>query len=629
MNKTQQIQQDLLLSTLFFLDKFYITRALQDKLRDHLNAIRSSIQNLDLSLKTLPYQSIEDLKIKSFRPALLRCTVNNIESPKTLIPQSFREYLTDIFHVDYESAIISHSIALQAQSPAGDALESLRITNEALTKKINQLKEKHTVFDLVCFTVPFPSQTGKTSIHMDPHLVVLDIRPVTTPLQLLQAEEEDISKAKTILEKVKKEKGVFNYIRNSLIRRLKIANIERNPHLNIALSAVVIQAFSDGRINNSTSGKISCLVVGAPGSGKKLISQCAKVINPVFTQAEPSKLTIPGICSSTQKKMDVWVSNPGLIPLGSLGTFNLQDFHIISPAKKQAVTGALYRVLEDGIIYDSTSAHIEHEALTSILIDTNKSSDLRPDQRKNISTIERRLKDINIPLPVLSRFDFCVDIPRDVAQQIDIALAVHDQKMTIAGQEKISKKESDSDLKLLVAYLREKHRDKLQFSKKIKEYIKTRQKKLIDEYRPLMFQYEYFSDFQIRMSISIYRFTAAVSIMNDRRTPTKEDVDFAFTFVSHKMSFVKSLVEETENEKMQAIKIQPKRKERQKWILKYFAGTTQKIGHLLKEYNKFYGHKINSKTLRVDLQSLHDKGVEQKQKGYYYIPEKREQKIQK
>ena len=620
-----KIQKDLMISTLFFLDKFYFSRAFQEKLEEQLNSIWDNIQGVRFTWKDTPYRSMRELKTSFYHPALLRCIISMIEAPKILVPQFFPDFFKEVFQVDNKD-IQCQSMAIQVQEPAsGDTLLSLRISDH-LTEKILKLQEDHTSFDFLCCTLPFPTSVGKAGIHLSPYLAIMDIRPVTSPLQLIQAEDKDISIARKTLEEAKDSGGVFNYIRNKIIRNIRIVNLERNKSLDLALSAVIIQAFSDGWIQNA-SGKISCLIAGAPGSGKKLISRCAQALNPVFTVGEPSKLSIAGICSSTQKRADVWISRPGLIPLAHLGTFNLQDFHIISPAKKKAIIGALYRVLEDGIVIDSTASQITHQALTSILIDVNKSSDLRPERENNgVSIIERRLNDIDMPLPLLSRFDFVVDIPRDINQQIDIALKVH-KRMTFKADHTFHKSEWEKQLKVLVGYLRQQHRNRLEFPKEIRDYIKARHTKLIEEYRPLMVQYEHFSDFIIRLVISIYRFTAAISIMNDRNKPAKDDVDFAFQFVDQKMAFIKSLVEEIEAKKIKTDR-PPKRKERQKWLLKYFAGSEIKIGYLAKEFEKYYGIKIDKMALRLDLQGLEEIGVKPTHlKGYYYIPEKREQRI--
>src|SRR5262249_18277068 len=141
-----------------------------------------------------------------------------------------------------------------------------------------------------------------------------------------------------------------------------------------------------------------------------------------------------GVCSTAVQEAGAWVSRPGYLPLAHGGVFAIQDFHSVKNAQREKLLGIFNMVMEDGKVIDATAARQTHPALTSIHLDTNKRTDLFPDsQLRGDTIIAKRLDDIKIPMTILSRFDFVIDIPRDAERQLEVSLAMYDRPGTVLG----------------------------------------------------------------------------------------------------------------------------------------------------------------------------------------------------
>jgi hypothetical protein len=137
-------------------------------------------------------------------------------------------------------------------------------------------------------------------------------------------------------------------------------------------------------------------------------------------------------------------------------------------------------VMEDGRVIDSTAARQTHPALTSIHLDTNKRADLFPDsQLRGDAIIARRLDDIRIPMTILSRFDFIIDIPRDAERQMEVALAMYDRPGDVQGPRSPTSRRADfcRKLRVLVAHLRTEHAE-IHFPDGIRAYMRSKQEEI-------------------------------------------------------------------------------------------------------------------------------------------------------
>lgn len=373
-------------------------------------------------------------------------------------------------------------------------------------------------------------------------IIAIDVFDADTPYKILQADTDEIRISKQKLKSITSRSSLFDYIKDSLITNLNIQNIKKFLALETALEHTIVQAFSAGIIHNH-SGKLHSLLIGPPGTGKKLISESIKALNPVSYQADPMKITMPGLVGSTMRNRDNWISQPGLIPLANNGSFIIQDFHAIPNNLKRQIYGVFSMVMEDGEIADSTSAKQRHPALTSIHIDLNKLSEIYLAETKPFTPSEQ-LADRQIPLNILTRFDSIVEFKRDAKRQFDVALSMHDTQPKIEARRKdISNEPWIRELRLLVAGAIEKYFE-ISIPNGVLRYVKEKQNDLYEENKDIIDRLSLLGDYQTRVSTSIHKYLFAIARMNLRDHVIRKDVDQSFGFIKYKFQFIKSVLDE-------------------------------------------------------------------------------------
>jgi len=74
--------------------------------------------------------------------------------------------------------------------------------------------------------------------------------------------------------------------------------------------------------------KLHSLVIGAPGSGKKIPTNIARILNPVSQEvsAADGKVTLAGMIGNVITRDNKRISNPGYLSLASGGVLCIQDF---------------------------------------------------------------------------------------------------------------------------------------------------------------------------------------------------------------------------------------------------------------------------------------------------------------
>lgn len=364
----------------------------------------------------------------------------------------------------------------------------------------------------------------------------------------------------------------------------------------------MVQSFSDGLLSNRDSAKINTLIIGGPAVGKKLLAEVGRTLSPVYQEAHPSKATVAGVCSTAKKASGGWVSEPGYIPLAHRGVFVIQDFHTVKNREKEKLLGIFSMVMEDGKAIDSTAARKEHEALTSIHLDMNKMSDLFPKSIPNgEDIIVTRLDDIKIPMNVLSRFDYIVDIPRDTERQIKIALEMYDNRANVSNIDRTLRHEGRRrELQLIVAYLRTKHAD-IRFPKGIRDYMRKRHKEIIIENQGHLDRIPYFGDFQTRLTNSIHKYVVAFTRLGDRDKPNKTDVDHAFRLLRRKFEFIRTL---DKHLKVPSSWETPVEDGLDSWLIKRYQGQTVTPKQIITDYEEEFDSPLGRRTLGRHLSKI-------------------------
>jgi len=212
--------------------------------------------------------------------------------------------------------------------------------------------------------------------------------------------------------------------------------------------------------------------------------------------------------------------------------------------------------MEDGIVSDSMVSRAKHRSLTSIHLDTNKLPDVYLDDSKKLTKSRyRELKKIGIPLNILSRFDFIVDIKRDIATA------------KITGRELLGQGSSSGlpisdlvnepwvrEMQAIIALLRT-NIPEIIFSSKVEDYMMVKYNELTDI---IDSNSKYISDFLPRLSQSFNKIVIATSRANARKEATTDDVNYAFRFLKLKLEFLIAVQPEgVENDAQSSAAIPP------------------------------------------------------------------------
>ncbi|MDZ7762976.1 MAG: hypothetical protein U5K00_00920 [Melioribacteraceae bacterium] len=174
----------------------------------------------------------------------------------------------------------------------------------------------------------------------------------------------------------------------------------------MCLDYSVIQAVSHGLSSNGIySNKLHSLRIGPPASGKKLISRAVSYLNRgKKVSSTNSKITPAGLIGRVGRRNGNVISEPGIIPISNGGAVCFEDFHEAMRYKNE-ISSILSAVMEDGKVEDSTSAMKTHHSATSIHVDMNRLSQVIPESKQS------KFSDLSIPVNILSRFDFIMEIP--------------------------------------------------------------------------------------------------------------------------------------------------------------------------------------------------------------------------
>lgn len=482
---------------------------------------------------------------------------------------------------------------------SGDRIGSTAITWTALIDRLLEYRKRFSVYEVLGEVYDFPIDgLGHVSEF---RLIVYDLRPSTNPLQIIMASSAEVDETRHFLEGLKaRGDSLLDHVFKTLIAQRGIRGLEQADLLSDTLKCGVLQAASGGMVLGA-SGKIHSLVIGAPAVGKKLARDGIRAINPTFQEAHPSKVTVAGISATTYHTDGGWTSKAGYIPLAHQGAFVIQDYHSVETQRKK-IQGVLSMAMEDGVIEDSTAARKTHMAQTAIHLDLNKISDLSPQLLDKI----HRLDDIKMPMHLLSRFDFIVDIKRDTARQMAVALAMYSSLTSTL--EMLEESDESRQLRLLIAYLRTAHAA-VSFGPAVREYMRLKHGELMEKNRAHIERLPWLSDFQTRTAVSIAKFTAAAARLADRSDSRPEDVDLILPFVARKYEFLGSLwsqlIVPDGWDKRRGL-----RDRRTLWLLGAFAGRADaKVSEVVEKARLDLGEVLARKTIYRILEELVASGV--------------------
>ena len=478
----------------------------------------------------------------------------------------------------------------------GEVVETVMLTNEALIKDIRKAMCRHGEMEFLGQTMAIPSAGGSYDLRF----MIFEMRPVTTALQTINATPEEVKRARTRLRTLKRKgETPVAYIRERLIDGLEIASIDDHPALSMALDFTILQSLSCGHVGNA-SGKLNGLIVGVPGSGKKLLNRAARTTSVNFREGHPTKLTKAGLSGSTRPTKKGFVSEPGLLPLAHMGTVSIQDAHSIPNSSRAGVYAALSMVMEDGVVMDSTAANRTFEAETAVLLDLNRLSDLgRAGKDTHV--------DIGIPLNVLSRFDGIFVFKADAERQAEVALSLHEKLgRSDGGRNSLDDEEWARECRVLVAYLRDNVEPD---TAPVVEEARRRHADLIGDNVGCLA----LADFQTRMANSVWKIIHAICRGWNRKTADEEVVREAYRLLAPKIEFLKSFDP--------TIRVPSSWDRgplgRKAWVWANYAGDDVNPKEAAERYEEETGESVSARTIMRILENL---GATKPKRGVYRLP---------
>ena len=421
-------------------------------------------------------------------------------------------------------------------------------------------------------------------------------------------------KAKTESNAINNNNGIRGYIKDTLISKLGIEGLDRAKELDKAIDFMILQSLTFGRnLDGKYSNKLHSLVIGGPASGKKLLTIIAAILNPVFYEVASSadKVTPAGLVGKVIHKNNQSISSPGYFPLASHGILCIQDFHEIVP-KISKISGILSMVMEDGKVIDSTSAMTTHEAITSLHIDMNRISQVKLDTSTN------KYSDINIPLNIISRFDFIIEFPSDLERQFNTAIYVATkEKLLGSSLNKLEEEEWVVKLRGIIAYLLSRY-IKAEMSESAIRHLGNKLDQFEKENHKHRKSQKHLDSMLIRMAISIKKFAKAIACAEMSEIITEQHIDEALGFIFHKLEFLQNY-DSIETQSFQQTKTD-KIPERRASILRLLSGRTLSIREVYSEIGSI-NKSISERTIDRDLMYLETQGkVIHEKHGQWIFP---------
>ncbi len=499
---------------------------------------------------------------------------------------------------------------IEIEDTQGTTIESLEFQEACVMTDLGRLHRDRTRCTFFGTIVPFyPKKKTKTN-KPKPRFYLHDISTDVSPIDLVPwtpTEESPtgfgvvvggrrhgipVDHPYSILRAHPGTNGVINYIKQEVAQGLHIQALIEAHELERALEFVILQSLSQGR--GDTLEKLHGLIIGPPNVGKSYLTRAALILNTIGQEISSSgrKVTVAGLVGTVKSKSKRNISEPGILPINNDGVVCIQEFHEVRAETRKAVCGIFVRMMEEGQVVESTTAATVHPTETALLLDMNKYSQIDPSGHFNSFT------DIDIPVNMLARFDYIVEIPRNEARAMATASGMTDNFDVMGRNERSNTEPWQMRLKYLIAFLRSEYRV-IENPKNVRDHIHSRVTAMLAEVPdPLQRLVE---DMRLRIMRSAFKLTKAVTTANASRQSAIEYADFALRFVQDKVDFIKSIHLEDIPEEKPSIN---DREKRRAIIEAEFRGKRFLLDEVLEHLASKMDGEIDNRTIRRDLDAL-------------------------
>ena len=355
---------------------------------------------------------------------------------------------------------------------------------------------------------------------------LVDARPLKSAIQVVAPTPGELEAAMKLYSN---NPDVIGTAVQDLIDYLEMTDTDRLPILVEAIRVQVLAAATEGQRCHTT-------LIGPPGVGKSLVSKAAKLVQPVFKFALPTKATEAGLVGDGHSSKKT--RRPGLIPLAHTGCFSVEDFNQANSVKNQRFISVFTHTMAEGRISDASAAKVEYVAEVSILLDANRKSDVR----RTGSTKEgfdRAVADLGIPMNVLSRMTYIAEIPRDAATQLSVAASIIVNKGLLTTVERNVLRERIGLLRVYLAAMRERHQV-VEIPPEVRARVQELVMAVVNTTQNRFEQHPEFADFLTRLGGQALMLIQAHARCHNRNEAASSDVDAVFPLLWRKIDWVKT-----------------------------------------------------------------------------------------
>jgi len=543
-----------------------------------------------VSWDAAPYSNIRELYRAGAadRVVKVQVTVEQFDVPAP-ITVSFGEH-------DEERVVTEVRVADSHRS----AMTTLPVSDADHVSKLDELRVEGRRFEILgAVTDVQVDLAGNREFR----LLVLDVRPITTALQLLRVSLHEEKQAREVLDRLLRDgQTPFDYVRKEECKNLGIIELPKDARFSRAIDTAIIAAFSCGVVNG-TPGNLHHLVVGPSGVGKKLLAQIARTLQPTYAEIGVTKVTDAGLCGAARRKDGVWTHASGLLPRSHGGAFVAEDVHELAPNVRRSLVGMLLKLMEDGRLLDSTAAATEYEVHASVHFDQN----LRSDVWDGDGNPRYTFQSLHLPKHFIGRTDFITALPRDNRRQRQLACEIAGSH----GRTRSLDADWARELQVLVALSRDEFPDPS--IKPVTSLMRLAMEDLCvanapKQGAPLV----HFDDFLTRMAMSLRKAVKAACRSRALEEATPSEVEEAKRLLSAKVAFLARLEPGVRTPSSWGTKAA-----RQQGFQEEFGGQEVSVDDL-KERAAEQGAHVDPKTIRRDLKDLGGKRVA---RGLYLLPE--------
>ncbi len=514
--------------------------------------------------------------------------------------------------------------SFQIQDTNGDSIRTLRIAKSSIKHDIDLLYNNREQCLILGGIVPVRFRTGKSEYRFYPTDIERNVSAYDLVSERPSRQNEE-SFSVTVGDKVlgipsdhpslfisqKTELNeILYHIKSTLVSNLGIQGLEKAIQLDRCIEFMILQAFSQHK-DQQFFHKLHSLVIGPPNVGKSYLTAIAKILNPISQEISSNslKFTSAGLVGTVKPRSNKNISEPGILPQNHQGVVCIQEFHDIRRKKRQEICGLFVRLMEEGQVIDSTSANTIHKSETALHIDMNRYSQINPTVPYN------SFSDIDIPMNMLARFDFIMEIPRDSQRQDEIThqMAQEIKRMGPSNNQTTQNKWM-TDLQILVAFLRTEY-DRVKIPDDVGNYIDQKVSEIISKMRNSNVVSHHVQDFQLRLVRSIFKLVKAIACANASYTARTQYVDYALTFVQPKIQFIASIDTTQTNSVKPTINDKPSR---HSLIRQNFSDKDFTIKDILEFLHDQMEGEIDARTVQRDLNELGGK-TKNKKKGIWSL----------